>query len=188
MSRIGNKPVDIPEGVKLELKGTRVKASGPKGALELSVHPRMDVEIEGNTVLVKRKSDSRIDKSLHGLTRSLIANLVTGVSVGFERVLEVEGIGYKAKVEGGTLNLQLGFSHAITVAPPEGVSFEVETVPRNPERPALQCLIYVRGADKQAVGEMAAKVRSYRKPEPYKGRGIRYKGEYVRRKAGKTGV
>jgi large subunit ribosomal protein L6 len=148
----------------------------------------MGVEIEGNRVTVKRKSSSRIDRSLHGLMRSLISNVITGVSVGFEKVLEVEGIGYKAKVENDALTMQLGFSHPVTVKPPEGISFEVETVPRNPDRPALQCLIHVRGVDKQAVGEVAAKVRSYRKPEPYKGRGIRYRGEFVRRKAGKTGV
>ena len=115
-------------------------------------------------------------------------NVIVGVSAGFEKVLEVEGIGYKAKVENKALTLQLGFSHPVTVNPPEDVSFEVEILPRNPERPALQCLIYVRGIDKQVVGEVAAEIRSLRKPEPYKGRGIRYRGEYVRRKAGKTGV
>ena len=188
VSRIGDKPVEIPDGVKVKIKGTTLSASGPKGNLDLPVHPRMDVQIEGSTVTVKRRSESRADKSLHGLTRSLISNVVTGVSVGFQKVLEVEGIGYKAKVENDALTLQLGFSHPITVTPPEGISFEVETVPRNPDRPALQCLIHVRGVDKQAVGEVAAKIRSYRKPEPYKGRGIRYRGEYVRRKAGKTGV
>lgn len=188
MSRIGNKPIKIPDSVKVEMKGSIVRASGPKGMLELSVHPRMDVGIEGNTMLVRRKSDNRFDKSLHGLTRSLIFNMIIGVSEGYEKVLEVEGIGYKARVEKNELTLLLGYSHPIVVSPPENVTFEVETVPRNPERPALQCLIHVRGPDKQAVGEVAAKIRSFRKPEPYKGTGIRYRGEYVRRKAGKTGV
>jgi large subunit ribosomal protein L6 len=188
VSRIGNKAITVPDGVKVEMKGTRLKASGPKGTLELPVHPRMSVHIEGDALSVKRKSDGRMDRSLHGLTRSLINNVIIGVSTGFEKVLEVEGIGYKAKVEGKGLTLQLGFSHPVTINPPEDISFEVEILPRNPERPALQCLIYVRGIDKQTVGEIAAEIRSLRKPEPYKGRGIRYKGEYVRRKAGKTGV
>jgi large subunit ribosomal protein L6 len=188
VSRIGSKPVGIPDGVRVEMIGTRLKASGPKGTLELPVHPRMDVSVEGSAVSVRRRTDGRIDRSLHGLTRSLISNVITGVSTGFEKVLEVEGIGYKAKVENSALTLQLGFSHPITIIPPEGVSFEVEILPRNPDRPALQCLVYVRGIDKQVVGEVAAEIRSFRKPEPYKGRGIRYRGEYVRRKAGKTGV
>jgi large subunit ribosomal protein L6 len=188
MSRIGNKPIEIPEQVKVDVKGTKLSASGPKGSLELSVHPRMEVRIEGNRMLVKRKSDNRFDRSLHGLTRTLIQSAVTGVSRGYERVLEVEGIGFKASVEKNDLSLQLGFSHPVVIPPPEGISFEVEVVPRNPERPALQCLIFVRGADKEMVGEIAARIRSYRKPEPYKGTGIRYRGEYVRRKAGKTGV
>jgi len=188
MSRVGSKPIEIPQDVKVETVGSTVKASGSKGALELSIHPRMEVRIEGDTVHVRRKSDNRLDKSLHGLTRSLISNMITGVSKGYEKVLEVEGIGYKARMDKNTLTLQLGYSHPIVVTTPEGVFFEVETVPRNPERPSLQCLIHVRGADKQAVGEVAAKVRSFRKPEPYKGTGIRYKGEHVRRKAGKTGV
>lgn len=170
------------------MKGTRLVASGPKGTLELPVHPRMIVSIEDDTISVKRKGDARTDRSIHGLTRSLIHNVITGVSAGFEKVLEVEGIGYKAKVENDALTLQLGFSHPITVMPPKGISFDVEILPRNPDRPALQCLIRVRGIDKQVVGEVAAKIRAYRKPEPYKGRGIRYSGEYVRRKAGKTGV
>lgn len=188
MSRIGNKPIEIPQDVKVETAGSTIRASGPKGALELSIHPRMEIHIEGSTMRVRRKSDNRLDRSLHGLTRSLISNMVTGVSKGYEKVLEVEGIGYKARVDKNVLTLQLGYSHPIVVTPPEGVSFQVETVPRNPERPSLQCLIYIRGADKQAVGEIAAKVRSFRKPEPYKGTGIRYRGEHVRRKAGKTGV
>ncbi|TET47016.1 50S ribosomal protein L6 [candidate division TA06 bacterium] len=188
MSRVGEKPIDIPEGVKVEKAGRTIQASGPKGVLKLDIHPRMQIEIEEKTIRVVRKSDNRFDRSLHGLTRSLVANMMTGVTKGYEKVLEVEGIGYKAKVEGSALNLQLGFSHPIVLAPPEGITFEVESVPRNPDRPSLQCLIRVRGIDKQAVGEIAAKVRSFRKPEPYKGTGIKYRGEYIRRKAGKTGV
>lgn len=188
MSRVGNKPIEIPEGVKVKMVGGTIEVSGPGGVLKHDVHPRMKVEIEENVVRIVRKSDNRFDKSLHGLTRSITANMITGVTRGYEKVLEVEGIGYKAKVDGKGLNLQLGFSHPIVLAPPEGVTFEVESVPRNPERPSLQCLIHVKGIDKQVVGEIAAKVRSFREPEPYKGTGIKYRGEYVRRKAGKTGV
>jgi large subunit ribosomal protein L6 len=188
MSRVGKKPIEIPEGVKVERVGGTIKVSGPKGVLKLDPHPRMKIEIEENTIRVVRKSDSKLDRSLHGLTRSLVANMITGITEGYEKVLEVEGMGYKAKVEGNALNLQLGFSHPVVLAPPEGITFEVESVPRNPDRPSLQCLIHVRGVDKQAVGEIAAKVRSFRKPEPYKGTGIKYRGEYIRRKSGKSGV
>jgi large subunit ribosomal protein L6 len=188
MSRIGKKPVSIPENVKVETKGATLKVSGPKGSLEMSVHPGMEVNIEGDTIHVARKGDNRNDRAIHGLVRSLIANMMVGVSSGYEKVLEVDGLGFRAKVEGKDLSLQLGFSHPITFAPPEGVSFEVESLPRNPERPSLQCLIHIRGADKHIVGDIAAKIRSLRKPEPYKGTGIRYKGEVVRKKAGKTGV
>ena len=188
MSRVGKKPIEIPEGVKVERVGRTIEVSGPKGVLKLDVHPRIKVEIEESTVRVARKSDNRFDRSLHGLTRSLVSNMITGVTQGYEKVLEVEGIGYKAKVEGNTLNLKLGFSHPVVLTPPDGVTFEVESVPRNPDRPYLQSLIHVRGVDKQAVGEIAAQVRSFREPEPYKGTGIKYRGEYVRRKAGKTGV
>jgi large subunit ribosomal protein L6 len=176
MSRIGKQPVSIPDGVRVELQGTRVSVTGPKGSLEQAVHPRMKVTVEDGVVRVERASDDRLDKSLHGLTRTLIANMVVGVTEGFEKRLEIQGVGYRAALQGSDLELQVGYSHPVRFEPPEGIEFEVPAANR----------IVIRGIDKQMVGEVAANVRKVRKPEPYKGKGIRYEGEYVRKKAGKA--
>lgn len=188
MSRVGEKPIPIPEGVEVELRRNSVKVKGPKGVLEREVHPAVKVNLEEAVVTVARRGDTKLHKSLHGLTRSLIHNMVVGVTEGYTKVLEVEGIGYRVKKTGEGLNLQLGFSHPISFENPKGVEFEVESVPRRTDRPNFQCRVIVKGVDKELVGETAAKLRSLRKPEPYKGAGIRYEGEYIRRKAGKRAV
>jgi large subunit ribosomal protein L6 len=176
MSRIGKQPIEVPGGVDVTLEGSRVSVSGPRGSLHQDVHPRMKVTVEDGTVRVERASDERLDKSLHGLTRSLIANMVAGVTEGFEKRLEIQGVGYRAALQGQDLELQVGFSHPVRFPAPEGIEFEVPAANR----------IVVRGIDKQLVGEVAANIRKVRKPEPYKGKGIRYEGEYVRKKAGKA--
>jgi len=176
MSRIGKQPVPIPTGVELRVEGTRVSVRGPRGTLERDVHPDMRVSVEDGTARVERPSDERLHRSLHGLTRSLVANMVEGVTNGYEKRLEIVGVGYRAALRGQDLELALGFSHPVNVAPPNGIEFEVPA----PNR------ITVRGIDKQLVGQVAADIRKVRKPEPYKGKGIRYEGEYVRKKAGKA--
>lgn len=179
MSRIGKKPVQIPEGVTVRLQGQRFEAKGPKGELALDVRSPIVVdwdEAEGKTLVVKRPTDEKEHRALHGLTRSLVANIVEGVSQGFSKTLEIVGVGYRAQAQGKGLRLALGFSHPIDFPAPEGISFEIPN----------QTTIVVTGADKQQVGHTAAVIRSFRPPEPYKGKGVRYKGEHVRRKAGKT--
>ncbi len=176
MSRIGKKPIPIPKGVKVEKTNGVLKVSGPKGELTAHVHPRIEVEISSDQILVKRKSDSRTDKALHGLWRALINNMVIGVSQGYTKKLEIVGIGYRAELKGKALILYLGYSHPIIFIPPDGVKIEVPQ-PTN---------IVVSGIDKQLVGQVAAKIRSFRPPEPYKGKGIRYEGEVIRMKAGKA--
>jgi large subunit ribosomal protein L6 len=176
VSRIGKQPIEIPGGVDVAVEGSRVTVTGPKGTLHQDVHPRMRIQLEDGTVTVERRSDERLDKSLHGLIRTLIANMVEGVTNGFEKRLEIQGVGYRAALSGTSLELQVGYSHPVTVRPPEGIEFEVPAANR----------IVIRGIDKQLVGEIAANVRKVRKPEPYKGKGIRYEGEYVRKKAGKA--
>jgi large subunit ribosomal protein L6 len=176
MSRIGKQPIAIPDGVTVQADGGRVTVKGPGGTLDERVSPDMRVAIEGGEVRVERPSDEREHRALHGLTRSLIANMVEGVTKGFERKLEIQGVGYRVALKGRDLELQLGFSHPVDFAAPEGIDFEVPA----PNR------ITVKGIDKQLVGETAAKIRKLRKPEPYKGKGIRYEGEYVRKKAGKA--
>ncbi len=176
MSRIGKQPIAIPDGVTVEVEGTTVRVTGPRGSLQLELSPRMRVAVDDGTVRVERPSDERQDRSLHGLTRTLIANMVEGVTKGFEKRLEIQGVGYRAALSGAALELQVGYSHPVTIRPPEGIEFEVPAANR----------IVVRGNDKQLVGEVAANVRKVRKPEPYKGKGIRYEGEYVRKKAGKA--
>jgi large subunit ribosomal protein L6 len=176
MSRIGRQPIQVPDGVQVELQGTRVTVTGPRGSLHQDVHPRMKVTVDDGTVKVERRSDERLDKSLHGLTRTLIANMVAGVTEGFEKRLEIQGVGYRAALQGKDLELQVGYSHPVRFPAPEGIKFEVPAANR----------IVVRGNDKQQVGEIAANIRKVRKPEPYKGKGIRYEGEYVRKKAGKA--
>ncbi|HZA26040.1 MAG TPA: 50S ribosomal protein L6 [Actinomycetota bacterium] len=176
MSRIGRQPISIPEQVTVDISGSRVTVTGPKGSLNQDVSAEMRVVLEDNTVRVERPSDEREHRSLHGLTRTLIANMVEGVVNGYEKRLEIHGVGYRTSLTGQDLELQLGFSHPVRFAAPEGIEFEVPA----PNR------IVVRGIDKQLVGEVAADIRKLRKPEPYKGKGIRYEGEYVRKKAGKA--
>jgi large subunit ribosomal protein L6 len=178
MSRIGQQPVDVPAGVQVDIRGSRVSVKGPKGQLEQAFSPDMSIKLEGGQLLVERPTDQRHHRSLHGLTRSLLANMVTGVSDGFSKTLEIVGTGYRAQTQGENLILFLGYSHPIEIEPPPDVSFEV---PRGGRA------VTVSGIDKQVVGEMAARIRRQRPPEPYKGKGVRYEGEYVRRKAGKAG-
>jgi len=175
MSRIGNNPVEIPDGVTVEIQGGHFAVKGPKGMLEFNIHPDIKVSQVDKQIIVERSSDERKYRALHGTIRQLIANMVTGVSKGFTKELEINGIGYQAVIDGGRLQLMLGYSHDIVFEPPEGITL---TANRNQ--------ITVSGIDRQLVGEVAAKIRSFRKPEPYKGKGIRYKGEYVRSKQGKT--
>jgi len=178
MSRIGRRPIEVPGGVEVSLlDGNRMTVKGPKGTLERTLHPAMQVVVEGNVVTVERPDDSSPNRSLHGLTRTLIANMVEGVSAGFEKALDLQGVGYRAAKSGTKLVLTVGYSHPVEMIPPEGVTIEV---------PAVTSIL-VRGANKEHVGEFAAKVRAVRPPEPYKGKGIRYRGERVRRKVGKTG-
>jgi large subunit ribosomal protein L6 len=176
MSRIGRRPITIPSGVDVTVDGSRVTVTGPRGTLEQSFHADMRIMMEDGTLRVERPSDERLHRSLHGLTRSLIANMVEGVTNGFEKRLEIVGVGYRATMKGSGLELALGFSHPVSIPAPAGIEFEVP----GPTR------ITIRGIDKQQVGEVAADIRKIRKPEPYKGKGIRYEGEYVRKKAGKA--
>lgn len=176
MSRVGRKPVDIPSGVKISVSGLNVHVEGPKGKLDLRVHPRMKLEANDKHVSVSRPTDIRTDRALHGLTRSLLQNMVVGVTKGYSKELEIVGVGFKAVVKGKVLNLALGFSHAIDYEIPEGVSV---TCPN-------QTRVVVSGCDKKMVGQVAADIRRFHKPEPYKGKGIMYVGEQIRRKQGKT--
>lgn len=178
MSRVGKMPISVPAGIKLEMKENLLVVSNDKGSLEEKIHPDMKLSIEEGTVKVERPSDNRFHKSLHGLTRSLIQNMVTGLTEGYTRKLEIVGVGYRAELKGKAVILQLGFSHPIYFIPPEGIEIEVP-------QPTS---IVIKGINKQVVGQVAAKIRSFRPPEPYKGKGIRYDGEYVRRKAGKATV
>jgi large subunit ribosomal protein L6 len=177
MSRIGRLPIDIPGGVTVAIDGQNVSVKGPKGELSLVVASPIAVAIEENQVLVTRPNDERNSRSLHGLTRTLISNQIVGVTQGYTKGLEVVGTGYRVAAKGESLEFALGYSHSITVDPPKGISFQVEGNNK----------VTVVGIDKQAVGEVAANIRKLRKPEPYKGKGVRYAGEIVRRKAGKAG-
>lgn len=178
MSRIGRMPIPLPKGVNINIDGTKVSVKGDKGSLSQSFHQDMYIKLEDGVLQVERPSDSRTHRSLHGLTRALLNNMVVGVSEGFTRRLEVEGVGYRAEMAGDDLVLNVGYSHPVVIAPPKDVTFNVENRGK---------LITVFGIDKQVVGEICAKIRKVRPPEPYKGKGIRYQGEYVRRKAGKAG-
>ena len=175
MSRIGNKPIEIPAGVTVDVGPGRVTVNGPKGELQQRIDPDMAVEIDDGVLTVSRPTDRGPHRALHGLTRSLIANMVEGVTNGYEKRLQITGVGYRAKPAGKSLELSLGFSHPVSVQAPDGIEFEV---PQPTE-------IVVKGIDKQLVGEIAAQIRRHRPPEPYKGKGVRYAGEYVRRKEGK---
>ncbi|MDP2642869.1 MAG: 50S ribosomal protein L6 [Candidatus Peregrinibacteria bacterium] len=178
MSRIGNKPVEISNGAQVEVKETLVTVKGPKGTLEREFSKDLNIEVVESTVVVTRKNEMKATKALHGLTRNLIANMITGVTKGFEKKLEIIGVGYRAQPNKNKINLTLGFSHPIEFVAPAGIEFSMDTELKN--------VVVVAGIDNQVVGEVAAKVRSFRKPEPYKGKGIRYLGEYVIRKAGKA--
>lgn len=177
MSRIGRMPIDVPAGVTVTIDGQHVAVKGPKGELFLTVAEPIQVALDDNQVVVTRPNEERLSKSLHGLTRTLINNNIVGVTQGYEKKLEVVGTGYRVAAKGSSLELSLGFSHSVTVDPPQGITFAVEGNDK----------ITVSGIDKQAVGEIAANIRKIRKPEPYKGKGVRYAGEQVRRKAGKAG-
>ena len=177
MSRIGRMPISVPAGVTVTIDGQHVAVKGPKGELALTVAEPIQVALEDNQVVVTRPNEERLSKSLHGLTRTLINNNIIGVTEGYEKKLEVVGTGYRVAAKGSSLELSLGFSHSVTVDPPQGITFAVEGNDK----------ITVSGIDKQAVGETAANIRKIRKPEPYKGKGVRYAGEQVRRKAGKAG-
>ena len=175
MSRIGKQPIELPSGVNVAISPGRVQVNGPLGELSQTVPARMKVEHEDGNLVVKRPTERGDDRALHGLTRSLLSNMVEGVTKGFEKRLEIQGVGYRAALRGTDLELNVGFSHPVVVKPPQGITFEV------PE----PTVVLVKGIDKQQVGEIAAQVRKVRPPEPYKGKGIRYEGEYVRRKVGK---
>lgn len=179
MSRIGRMPIAIPKGVEVTIEpGNLVTVKGPKGVLRRNLPADMQIATEDGQIVVRRPSDARHHRALHGLTRALLANMVTGVSEGFRKDLEIVGVGYRAELQGQKLVLSLGYSHPVEVEPPEGITFEVERGGRK---------FSVLGIDKELVGEVAAKIRAKRPPEPYKGKGIRYAGEYVRMKAGKGG-
>ncbi|MGE1062392.1 50S ribosomal protein L6 [Megasphaera paucivorans] len=178
MSRIGRMPIDIPAGVKVTLDGQFIAVKGPKGELTRTLHQDMKVNIQDNVITVERPSEEKQHRALHGLTRALIHNMVVGVTDGFKKELEIQGVGYRAQMKGQKLALTLGFSHPLELDAPEGISVECPSA----------TLIVVSGANKEHVGEFAAKIRGYRLPEPYKGKGIRYVGEHVRRKAGKAGL
>jgi large subunit ribosomal protein L6 len=175
MSRIGRAPITIPAGVDVTIAGSTVAVKGPKGSLSMEVHPNMQVAIDDGVMTITRPDDSGVNRSLHGLTRTLLSNMVTGVTTGFQKKLEIQGVGYRASKKGDDLEILVGYSHPVVVSPPENIEFEVP-VPTQ---------IVVRGIDKQRVGQVAAEIRAIRSPEPYKGKGIRYEGEVVRRKVGK---
>ena len=177
MSRIGKEPVAIPQGVNVNISGNTVSAKGPKGQLSMVVRDEVNVAVQGSEVKVTRRGETREARSLHGLTRTLISNMVTGVSEGFEKKLEIVGVGYKADAKGRSVTLNLGFSNPIDYKLPKGIDVKVDK----------QTSMTVSGADKQLVGQVAAELRGFRPPEPYKGKGVKYVGEHIRRKAGKAG-
>ena len=177
MSRIGRLPVTLPKGVDAKIDGNTLKVKGPKGELTQTFHPNVSLKQENGTLTVARKDDEKATRALHGLTRALIANMVIGVTDGYRRDLEISGTGFRAVIQGKKLQLSLGFSHPVEIEPPAGISFATET----PQK------LRVSGIDKQAVGEMAAKIKAYRVPDPYKQKGIKYAGEILRKKAGKAG-
>ena len=178
MSRIGRLPVTVPSNVKVDIQGSNVHVQGPQGEMNRAFSPDMEISLENDQILVKRPSDASQHRALHGTTRALISNMVTGVSTGFDLVLEIEGVGYRAEMDGDKLVLHLGYSHPVVVEPPTGISFEVEAKTRQ---------VKIHGKDKEQVGQIAAIIRKHRPPEPYHGKGIRYAGEKIRRKAGKSG-
>ena len=177
MSRIGRKPVVVPSGVDVKIDGSKVKVKGSKGELEREFNPNMKIETQDGEIIVTRPDDNRTHRSLHGLTRALISNMVTGVSEGFLKQLNIVGVGYKVDLKGKDLVMQLGFSHPVNYPAPKGIEFEVDSKANT---------IKVKGIDKQQVGQVSAEIRKFRPPEPYKGKGVMYSGEHIRRKAGKA--
>lgn len=177
MSRIGKLPIEIPQGVEVAIDGQVVTAKGPLGTETVTVRESIEVKKEDNTIVLLRKNEERETRSLHGLSRTLVANAIHGVKTGFEKKLELQGVGYRAAMQGTTLNLQLGYSHPVNVEPPKGITITVEQ----------NTNITIKGSNKQTVGDVAAAIRAKRPPEVYKGKGVRYEGEYVRKKAGKAG-
>ena len=178
MSRIGRKPISLPKGVEIKIDGSLISVKGSKGTLEMQVMPQINVSQEDANLIVTRQSEIKTVRAAHGMTRAILNNMVTGVNSGFEKVLEIVGVGYRAQMQGKNLVLSLGFSHPVELVPPEGIEFACESPIK----------IVVRGIDRQLVGQVASNIRGYRPPEPYKGKGIRYSGEYVIRKAGKAGA
>ena len=178
MSRIGKKPVTVPQGVTLDLKGSEVAVKGPKGELRRQLHPEMQLALANGIFTVTRPSEEQKHKALHGLTRTLVQNMIDGVSKGFTKTLEIQGVGYKAEAKPYGVNLVVGFSHPVKYEAPKGIKISVEN----------NTVVKIEGADKEIVGQVAAELRAVRPPEPYKGKGVRYQGEQVRRKAGKTGA
>ncbi|HPO55041.1 MAG TPA: 50S ribosomal protein L6 [Ignavibacteriaceae bacterium] len=176
MSRIGKKPVVIPPKVTIDVKGNKLVAKGPKGNLEANFHPNMKIDVQDGIILVTRPDDLKENKALHGLSRALIQNILTGVSIGYSKTLDIVGVGYRVEQKGSALLINIGYSHPIYFIPPEGITVQATTATQ----------IVVSGIDKELVGAVAAKIRSFRKPEPYKGKGIKYSNEVIRRKAGKT--
>ena len=181
MSRIGKKPIPVPDKVSVAIDGQKITATGPKGELSLDVHPDIAVKQDDGQLVVTRPTDERNHRALHGLTRALLANIVTGVSAGFQKTLIVEGVGYTGELRGSSLVMKLGYSHEIVVEPPSNIAFEINRI--NP----TVTHIHVSGIDKQVVGQVASEIRGLRPPEPYLGKGVRYSDEIIRRKAGKTG-
>ncbi len=177
MSRIGKLPVQIPDGVEVKVENNLVTAKGPMGTESVQIREEIEIKVEGKEIILTRKEDDRKSRSLHGLSRTLVQNVVTGVKEGFTKKLEIQGVGYRAQMQGNAINLQLGYSHPVIIEPPEGIKIAVEANTK----------ITVTGSNKQMVGDVAAQIRSKRPPEVYKGKGVRYEGEYVRRKAGKAG-
>jgi large subunit ribosomal protein L6 len=178
VSRVGRMPVVIPTGVQVEINGTHVGVKGPKGELKRAFSPSIGIAMENGQIVITRNSDQPAERALHGTTRAVLANMIHGVSAGFERVLEIEGVGYRAEMNGKNLVLYMGYSHPVEVEPPAGISFDVDLKARQ---------VFVRGFDKELVGQIAANVRNVRPPEPYHGKGLHYLGEKIRRKAGKAG-
>lgn len=178
MSRLGKRPLEIPAGVKVNVSGQEVEVTGPKGVLKKSFHPLVAIEIADGSVLVKRQAEDKLSRSLHGLSRSLMANMIKGVTQGYEKRLAIEGVGYKAQVAANKLTMQLGFSHPVVYEWPEGIEIKMDK----------QNTIIVNGCDKEMVGEVASQIRRIKPPEPYRGKGIRYVGEHIRRKVGKKTV
>lgn len=178
MSRIGRLPITVPAGVKVDINGTNVRVKGPNGEMERTFSPVMAISLANGQVIVTRSSDIATQRALHGTTRALLNNMILGVSTGFTRTLDIDGVGYRAEISGKNLVLNVGFSHPVTLEPPAGITFSVDTKIRQ---------IKISGHDKEQVGQVAANVREIRPPEPYKGKGIRYTGEHIRRKAGKSG-